>query len=77
MSAGIHGREVAQREAMEEAGVLGAARIVGLWNYKSRSYVDRTYECFIFMWPRDGLHQLRDADEPKGQQHARFFLFYI
>ena len=39
MSAGIHGREVAQREAMEEAGVLGAARIVGLWNYKSRSYV--------------------------------------
>jgi diphosphoinositol-polyphosphate diphosphatase len=47
--------EVAQRDAMEEAGVLGGARLVGFWPYKSRSYVDRTFEGFMF--------QLRVADE--------------
>jgi diphosphoinositol-polyphosphate diphosphatase len=51
--------EAARREALEEAGVLGDTEpVLGLWHYKSRRYVDQTYEGFMFpLRVADELHQ--------------------
>jgi diphosphoinositol-polyphosphate diphosphatase len=51
--------EAARREALEEAGVLGDTEpVLGFWHYKSRRYVDQTYEGFMFpLRVADELHQ--------------------
>ncbi|KAF8729543.1 hypothetical protein HU200_017484 [Digitaria exilis] len=51
--------EAARREALEEAGVLGdTEQVLGLWHYKSRRYVDQTYEGIMFpLRVADELHQ--------------------
>jgi diphosphoinositol-polyphosphate diphosphatase len=51
--------EAARREALEEAGVLGdTEQVLGFWHYKSRRYVDQTYEGFMFpLRVADELHQ--------------------